>query len=104
MPHFGFGRERLQVFRNHTAMTFVSPGLSAKQADRIFLQQLPRLGLGPPLRQQSIEPLFVSRPVVILLVSVEQLVGRRELGVMLVSDAKPLFEKVSEIRLLAPPR
>src|SRR5262245_53126073 len=104
MPHFGPGRERLQVFRNHTTVTFVSLRLGAEQTDRIFLQQLPRLGFRPPLIQQSIEPLFVARPVAVFLISVEQLVCRRELGAMLVSDAKTFFEQVSEIGLLAPAR
>src|SRR5215813_15463491 len=73
-----------------------------RRADRSNLSSAtPRLGFRPPLIQQSIEPLFVARPVAVFLISVEQLVCRRELGAMLVSDAKTFFEQVSEIGLLA---
>src|SRR5215813_8047158 len=104
MPYFRFGLERSQVLRDHAAMTFVRRRLGAEQTDRIFLQQLSRFGFGTPFRQQLVEPFFVTRPVAIFLVSVEQFVGRREFGMMLVSYPEPLFEQVSEIRLLAPAR
>src|SRR5438132_10583736 len=83
-------------------MTFLRRRLSAEQTNALLLEQRASFLFRLASAEQLIECDFVTRPILVLLVSVQQLASRRKFRVMLVSDAETRFKQIGEVRILAP--